>query len=60
VTVVPLFPESFGRHQEAQIDRLISANTGAPGTAAGARMALWRRTLEGWQGALGEDGAARG
>jgi molecular chaperone DnaJ len=60
VTVVPLFPESLGSRQEAQIDRLITTNTGAPGTAAGERMALWRRTLEGWRAALPEDAEAPG
>lgn len=60
VSVVPLFPEAFGRREEAQIDRLISGNTGAAGTPAGERMALWRRSLQGWKDALARDAAPPG
>ncbi|HET8747599.1 MAG TPA: DnaJ C-terminal domain-containing protein [Ramlibacter sp.] len=48
VTVVPLFPEEFGKAQEAQIDKLIAANTGAAGTKAHARMATWQRAVKEW------------
>ncbi|HSV48435.1 MAG TPA: DnaJ domain-containing protein [Ramlibacter sp.] len=50
VTVVPLFPQELSREQEAAIDRLVKTNTGAADSAAGERMALWERAVEGWQG----------
>nr|WP_255520284.1 DnaJ C-terminal domain-containing protein [Ramlibacter aurantiacus] len=48
VTVVPLFPETLGRDQEASIDALVKSNTGRPGTPAGQRAGAWRRTLDAW------------
>ncbi|MDB5856983.1 MAG: molecular chaperone DnaJ [Ramlibacter sp.] len=53
VTVAPVFPEVFSLQQEAAVDRLIATNSGAAGTAAGDRMAAWKRVLESWQDRLG-------
>jgi molecular chaperone DnaJ len=49
VTVVPLFPEALSQAQDALLNRLIASNSGAAGTAAGARMAAWNRTMDHWQ-----------
>jgi DnaJ-class molecular chaperone len=49
VTVVPMFPEEFSREQEAAIDRLVASNSGATRTAAGQRIATWKRAMESWQ-----------
>jgi DnaJ-class molecular chaperone len=49
VTVVPMFPEEFSRDQEAAIDRLVASNSGAARTAAGQRIAAWKRAMESWQ-----------
>lgn len=46
VTVVPLFPEVLSPEQDAAIDLLVKSNSGTPGTAAGGRMAQWRRLLK--------------
>lgn len=51
VTVVPLFPEELGKEQQALVDRLVTANTGARGTPAGARMEAWRDTVARWEAA---------
>jgi molecular chaperone DnaJ len=52
VTVVPVFPEEFSSKQEAQISRLIAANSGDPGTAAGKRVSVWNQRIEKWQAKL--------
>ena len=49
VTVVPLFPEELGAQQQACIDKLVAANTGARGTPAGQRMARWEAEVRTWQ-----------
>lgn len=48
VTVVPEFPDELDAKQEAAIDKLVAANTGKPGTAAGDRMAAWHRRVKAW------------
>jgi DnaJ-class molecular chaperone len=49
ITVVPLFPEEFGKAQEAQIDKLIAGNTKAAGTAAHRRASAWQQAVKDWQ-----------
>jgi DnaJ-class molecular chaperone len=49
VTVVPLFPQELGADQQALVDRLVAGNTGARGTAAGARMAAWEAQFQRWK-----------
>jgi DnaJ-class molecular chaperone len=49
VTVVPLFPEECNAEQQLLVDRLVASNTGAGGTAAGNRMAAWRRAVTDWE-----------
>jgi len=51
VTVVPLFPETLGKAQEALVDRLVASNTGASATPAGERMREWQQLMAGWQAA---------
>lgn len=45
VTIEPLFPDELGAEEERLVDRLVAANTGARGTAAGQRLAAWRARL---------------
>lgn len=52
VTVVPLFPDELSAQQEAAIDRLVASNSGTAGTAAGDRIAAWRRRVMRWQDRL--------
>jgi molecular chaperone DnaJ len=49
VTVVPLFPEDFSPEQQALIDGLIAANSGARSTAAGKRMLAWNQLVGRWE-----------
>jgi len=49
VTVVPLFPEELGREQQALLDKLVAANSGARGSAAGKRIAAWQAAMQAWQ-----------
>ncbi|MEJ8840184.1 DnaJ C-terminal domain-containing protein [Ramlibacter sp. AN1133] len=49
VTVAPLFPEEFSKGQEAQIDKLIAANTKASGTSAHRRASAWQQAVKDWQ-----------
>ena len=49
ITVSPLFPDEFSPQQDAAVDRLIAANSGAVGTKCGQRMQAWKRLLQGWQ-----------
>ncbi|GAC1527898.1 MAG: molecular chaperone DnaJ [Ramlibacter sp.] len=49
ITVAPLFPDDLSRQQQAIIDHLVASNTGAPGTAAGHRMAAWDCQLANWR-----------
>ncbi len=49
VTVVPVFPEEFSSKQNAQINRLIAANSGDAATLAGKRVSAWNQRLEKWR-----------
>ena len=59
VTVVPLFPQELDSEQEAAIDRLVATNSGGEGTAAGERVARWRRLVQQWEGGLATRGRPR-
>nr|WP_269117428.1 DnaJ C-terminal domain-containing protein [Ramlibacter monticola] len=48
VTVVPLFPEEFSKAQEAQIDKLIGANSRSAGTEAHRRTSAWQQAVKDW------------
>ena len=52
VTVEPLFPEEFGKDQEALLERLIAGNTRRRGTPAGERMAAWNAAVRSWKEGL--------
>ena len=49
VTVVPLFPEEFSAKQEALVDKLVAANSGAAGTLSAERIDAWSARLASWQ-----------
>ena len=52
VTVVPLFPQEFSKAQEAQIDKLIGANSRAAGTEAHRRTSAWQQAVKDWAARL--------
>jgi len=54
VTVVPLFPEDFSAEQEALVDGLIAANSGARSTAAGKRTSAWNQVVGKWEARLNQ------
>jgi DnaJ-class molecular chaperone len=54
VTVDPLFPQEWGKDQEALLERLIAANTRKRGTPAGERIAAWDAAVRRWKDGLGQ------
>ncbi len=52
VTVDPLFPQEWGKDQEALLERLIAGNTRKRGTPAGERMAAWDAAVRRWKDGL--------
>ena len=52
VTVDPQFPEELSAEQEALVERLIAANSGAARSEPGRRMAAWQQRVARWQSRL--------